>query len=84
MVSMISRNPDATGVESTDSDVRMAYRSVTQHGSLDWSVLVFHPWSFPITHYIQQAYSFLRKGWHFDTSQDCLAKADHSSDCVGL
>ncbi|KAI0247898.1 hypothetical protein BJV78DRAFT_1241581 [Lactifluus subvellereus] len=45
MVSMISRNPDATGAESTDSDIRMAYRSITQHGSLDWLLLSYGKWS---------------------------------------
>ncbi|KAI0289588.1 hypothetical protein BC826DRAFT_1031158 [Russula brevipes] len=36
MVPMISRNSDPLGTESSDPDIRMAYRSITQHGSLDW------------------------------------------------
>ncbi|KAI0295362.1 hypothetical protein B0F90DRAFT_1751124 [Multifurca ochricompacta] len=41
MVSMISRNADMAKAESTDPDVRMAYRSVSQHGALDWLVLTY-------------------------------------------
>jgi hypothetical protein len=52
MVSMISRNPDSTGTESTDPDIRMAYRSITQHGSLDWSVLISPPQLLLPTHII--------------------------------
>ncbi|KAH9962613.1 hypothetical protein BC827DRAFT_201568 [Russula dissimulans] len=45
VVSMISRNSDLSGTESSDPDIRMAYRSVVQHGSLDWLALTYGKWS---------------------------------------
>jgi len=45
MVSMTSRNSDLSGTESSDPDIRMAYRSVVQHGSLDWLALTYGKWS---------------------------------------
>ncbi|KAH9981960.1 hypothetical protein BJV74DRAFT_852809 [Russula compacta] len=36
MVPMISRGFDFSGTDSSDPDIRMAYSSVAQHGSLDW------------------------------------------------
>lgn len=39
MVPMITRNnSELSGTESSDPDIRLAYRSIIQHGSLDWLV----------------------------------------------
>ncbi|KAH9965604.1 hypothetical protein BGW80DRAFT_1343916 [Lactifluus volemus] len=45
MVSMIARHTDSSGAESTDPDIRMAYRSITQRGTLDWLALSYGKWS---------------------------------------
>ncbi|KAI9511408.1 hypothetical protein F5148DRAFT_1373836 [Russula earlei] len=45
MVSMISRHSDPSGTTSSDPDIRLAYRSITQHGSLDWLALTYGKWS---------------------------------------
>ncbi|KAI0280658.1 hypothetical protein BGY98DRAFT_301279 [Russula aff. rugulosa BPL654] len=43
LVSMIARGSDLT--ESTDPDVRMAYRSICQGGTLNWLALTYGKWS---------------------------------------
>ncbi|KAH9971652.1 hypothetical protein BGW80DRAFT_1460335 [Lactifluus volemus] len=58
MVSMIARHTDSSGAESTDPDIRMAYRSITQRGTLDWSVLVSPPLSLLPTHLYRLALSY--------------------------
>lgn len=46
MVPMISRNnSELSGTESSDPDIRLAYRSITQHGSLDWLALTYGKWT---------------------------------------
>jgi len=43
LVSMISRGSNPT--ESSDPDVRMAYRSICQGGTLNWIALTYEKWS---------------------------------------
>ncbi|KAI0272617.1 hypothetical protein BC834DRAFT_857554 [Gloeopeniophorella convolvens] len=45
MVAMVSRNTDLTGSESHDPDIRMAYRSIAQEGTLNWLLLSYGKWS---------------------------------------
>ena len=50
---MVSMTPRHSDTESTDSDIRMAYESITLQGSLNWSVLARLSRSFLLAHFLE-------------------------------